>query len=347
MCIIQISIIKINIEITKKELKITLGVFLSTGIKESIFNTVKSNSRIKLPKESAFIKSEAINVNSGIKIYKNDFKIYKDSVANYESDFSGITINICFNANHFYISELSDFRINPLANHTIVNYITKDKGQIFYKKDSEIKNIMIYLEPKFLKEFFRNNEKAKQSIKSIEKQKFCQSIKVKKTDLKTKVCALEIYNCLCSSAYDVLFVQGKVLEILSYELIDLFENNKDKKEQNVKFSSYDIKALYKAKEILSSNLKESPSISELSKMIKLNEFKLKYGFKNFFDTTPRNFLIENRMIKAKKLLENSELNISEVAYEVGYKQAHNLSTAFVKYYGVKPKDIIKNRKFYY
>lgn len=50
------------------------------------------------------------------------------------------------------------------------------------------------------------------------------------------------------------------------------------------------------------------------------------------------------MTKAKSLLENSDLNISEIAQEIGYKQSHNLTSTFFKFYGIKPKDVIKNRR---
>ena len=320
---------------------------MSNNIIANNLKHIKNEPNITLPNDSAFIKSETIHINNHIKIFRNDFKIYKDSIAQYNSNFNGITINICFEANHHYLSDLTSFKINPLANHTIINFINKDKGQIFYKKDSKVKNIMIYIRFEFLKYFFKENKNIKEFIYKIKKQKCSCSIKVKKTDTKTKLCALQIDKSLCQSTFDLLFVQGKVLEILSYELSDLFEQNDINDTSNVKFSSYDIQALHKAKEILNNNLKNPPSIPKLSKLIKLNEFKLKYGFKNFFKTTPRNFIIENRMLKAKSLLEESDLNISEVAQEIGYKQSHNLSNTFFKYYGIKPKDIIKNRKNIY
>ena len=315
-------------------------------LKHTFENIKKGHSQIKLSEDKALIRSDSINVTENITIFRNDFTIYKDSIVNYTPIFSGIVINICFNANHFYLSETSNFKINPIPNHTIINFITKDKGQIFYKSNSEIKNIIIHIKLVFLYEFFKENKEIKNFILNIEEQNFSRLIKVKKTDTKTKICASQIYKSLCANAHDILFIQSKVLEILSYEFVDLFEQTSFNDER-IKFSSYDIKALYKAKEIIINNLMESPSIVELSKMVRLNSFKLKYGFKNFFKTTPRSFLIENRMIKAKKLLEESELNISEIANEVGYKQSHNLTSSFLKYYGVTPKDIIKNRNSYF
>jgi len=320
---------------------------LSRSILKHAFESIKEgHSRIKLSEDKALLRSDSINITENITIYRNYFRIYKDSIVDYKSNFNGIVINICLNANHYYKSELSNFKINPLPNHTIVNFITKDKGKIFYKKNSEVNNVIIYIKLPFLYEFFKDNSVIKNFLIKNEKEEFSQSIKVKRTDIKTRVCALEIYKSFSNNACDILYIQSKALEILSYEFINLFEQD-SLDERNVKFSSYDIDALYRAKKIISENLKNSPSILELSKMVKLNQFKLKYGFKNFFKTTPRNFLIENRMIKAKKLLEESELNIGEIAKEVGYKQGHNLTTTFVKYYGQKPKDIIKSRKSYY
>jgi AraC-like DNA-binding protein len=319
---------------------------LSNNIITGKLKHIQNEGNIVLPKEKALIKSDVIHITDHIKIYRNNFQIYQDSIAQYKSNFNGITINICFEANHHYLSDISNFKINPLSNHTIINFINKDQGQIFYKKNSKIKNIMIYIKFEFLKYFFKENLNIKKFIYTIKKQNSSCSIKVKKTDSKTKLCAVQIDKSLCKSTFDLLFIQSKVLEILSYELSDLF-TKRDINEKNIKFSSYDIQALYKAKELLSNELQNPPSIAYLSKLVKLNEFKLKYGFKNFFKTTPRNFIIENRMIKAKNLLESSDLNISEIAQEIGYKQSHNLTSTFFKFYGIKPKDVIKNRKLQY
>ncbi len=94
-------------------------------------------------------------------------------------------------------------------------------------------------------------------------------------------------------------------------------------------------------------MENPPSISELAKLVKLNEFKLKYGFKSFYNTTPYTLLFDYRMEKAKELLETSEYNINEISTIVGYKQSSNFTKAFCKKYGVLPKDIMKSRKYYY
>ena len=53
------------------------------------------------------------------------------------------------------------------------------------------------------------------------------------------------------------------------------------------------------------------------------------------------------MQEAKKLLEQSEYDINEIALKTGYKYSYNFSNAFIKRFGIRPKDLMKNRKYYY
>ncbi len=53
------------------------------------------------------------------------------------------------------------------------------------------------------------------------------------------------------------------------------------------------------------------------------------------------------MIHAKQLLESTEYSVSEVAFYVGYKIQQSFSNAFFQFFGVRPKDIMKTRKYYY
>jgi len=53
------------------------------------------------------------------------------------------------------------------------------------------------------------------------------------------------------------------------------------------------------------------------------------------------------MQKAKILLKESEYNINEIALLVGYSYAQNFSNAFLKRFGIRPKEIMKTRKYYY
>jgi len=94
-------------------------------------------------------------------------------------------------------------------------------------------------------------------------------------------------------------------------------------------------------------MKNPPSIKKLARMVALNNSKLKKGFHKYFNDTPYNILLEYRLQEAKRLLQNSYLNVNEISEKVGYKYTANFSNAFYKRFGIRPKDIMKKREYYY
>ncbi len=97
--------------------------------------------------------------------------------------------------------------------------------------------------------------------------------------------------------------------------------------------------LHEAKEILSSNLETPPSLTELSKQIGLNSFKLKKNFKELFGVPVFKYLQNERLTKANELLRNQDVTIQEVAWHVGYDSLSSFSNAFAKKYGFRPSEI--------
>ncbi len=88
-------------------------------------------------------------------------------------------------------------------------------------------------------------------------------------------------------------------------------------------------------------------MKELARIVAINDLKLKVGFHKFFNETPYSVSVEGRLQESKKLLDSSELNINEISELVGYKYASNFTQAFLKKFGVLPKDLMKSRKYYY
>ena len=140
----------------------------------------------------------------------------------------------------------------------------------------------------------------------------------------------------------ILLNQSKILELIYNEFSRLKCPNK-----NVILDEVDKNALQKARQILSKDIKNPPSIKELSKQVRLNEFKLKVGFKSLFGQTPYEFLREERMKRALAMLQGSELNIAEISAATGFKNQSHFSKLFCDYYGTAPKNLMKNRKYYY
>ncbi len=101
-------------------------------------------------------------------------------------------------------------------------------------------------------------------------------------------------------------------------------------------------ALVSAARILEENLTASHSIPGLSRKIFLNEFKLKKGFKQRFQTTVFGYLRQKRMERAYSLLKENTHTILEIAIMVGYTNPSHFARAFREQFGLNPKQIRAN-----
>lgn len=108
------------------------------------------------------------------------------------------------------------------------------------------------------------------------------------------------------------------------------------------FRESDQKAFRQAAYILEQRYENPPTISELCKMVGVNEYKLKIGFRALFGKTIHEYAHHVRMKTARVLLEDDDLTISQVAYRVGYINVSHFTKAFHKQHGVNPSDL-RNR----
>ncbi|WP_233455137.1 helix-turn-helix transcriptional regulator [Paenibacillus elgii] len=89
-------------------------------------------------------------------------------------------------------------------------------------------------------------------------------------------------------------------------------------------------------------LAQPPSLLALSRKISLNDYKLKIGFKEVFEMTVFEFVRRQRMEKARVLLENGSLNVSQAASLVGYNNFSHFSALFKKTYGMNPSNYARD-----
>lgn len=130
-----------------------------------------------------------------------------------------------------------------------------------------------------------------------------------------------------------MFLKSQVNELLSHFFAFLAT---DKKEH---LTNEDRGKLLMAKEIMEQNISNPPSLSELSKLIGLNNNKLKKNFKELFGVPVFKFLQEERLNKAYQILSTSHESVQEVAWYVGYDSLSSFSNAFQHKFGVRPNEI--------
>ncbi|WP_129715560.1 AraC family transcriptional regulator [Pedobacter sp. SYP-B3415] len=104
----------------------------------------------------------------------------------------------------------------------------------------------------------------------------------------------------------------------------------------------DVKKLWHAKQYMEEHMQAPPTLYELSRIVGLNDYKLKKEYKAFFGNTVFGHLFDTRMEKARSMLVSGRLPVGEIAYLVGYKNPQHFTAAFKKKYACLPGSLRKD-----
>lgn len=90
-------------------------------------------------------------------------------------------------------------------------------------------------------------------------------------------------------------------------------------------------------EYIHDNLAEDLSLVRLAEVANLTVYQFARLFKRTTGQTPHQYVIQCRIERAKLLLEETQLPISDIAYRVGFANQSHFSTLFRRSIGVTPK----------
>ncbi len=82
-------------------------------------------------------------------------------------------------------------------------------------------------------------------------------------------------------------------------------------------------------------------LNEISKQACLSRYHFLRLFRDAFETTPHQYLIQRRIEKAKELLRSRQLSVTDVCFEVGFQSLGSFSTLFHRCVGNTPVDYRK------
>jgi len=78
------------------------------------------------------------------------------------------------------------------------------------------------------------------------------------------------------------------------------------------------------------------SLDQISEKACFSRYHFLRLFRQAFNKTPHQYLIERRIEKAKELLGDDELRVTDVCFEVGFQSLGSFSTLFHKTVGQAP-----------
>jgi len=91
-----------------------------------------------------------------------------------------------------------------------------------------------------------------------------------------------------------------------------------------------------AREFMHSNIDRPISLSQIARNASLSTYHFLRLFKEVFGETPRQYLIRNRLEKARKLLVNTELSVTDISLEIGFESISHFTRLFNRRFGSSP-----------
>ena len=138
-----------------------------------------------------------------------------------------------------------------------------------------------------------------------------------------------------------MYLEGKALELIAMQLFQLTESERDTIKSTLKSQSID--RIYQARDILANQLENPPSITELTKQVRISELTLRRGFRELFGTTVIGYLTSLRMEQAELLLREKKLSVAEVSNLVGYSHLGYFAKVFKRKFGISPSECLAGR----
>ena len=102
--------------------------------------------------------------------------------------------------------------------------------------------------------------------------------------------------------------------------------------------SYDFPYIIEAQKILVADPGRQLTITALALEVGINTFKLRVGFKQLFKMTIHQYRLDLRLDIAKKLLTETDLTISEIAYKTGFDSRDGFARCFRRRYQESPRE---------
>ena len=112
--------------------------------------------------------------------------------------------------------------------------------------------------------------------------------------------------------------------------------------KQIAITSVDQKLMERAIEIIEQHMDDEEfSVETFSSLVGMNRVSLYHKIKSLTNLSTREFFTVIRLKRAAQLLRESGLSVTEISYQVGFKDPSHFSKLFKKQFGKTPKEYLK------
>ena len=150
--------------------------------------------------------------------------------------------------------------------------------------------------------------------------------------------ALNIKANLDSDSYDRLYSES-LYRALSLHLLRNYSTRQFVLNELGGLPKYKLK---QAIDYINDNLDEKINIYDIAKLVDISNYYFCRMFHASMGISPYQYVLKQRVTKAKDLIKNSKLTLADIAYECGFSSQSQMTQHFRKQLGVTPK-VYRNR----
>ena len=303
---------------------------------------------ISLPKRSGDGIIKGIDFLDGIGFTRVNCTFYTDTIFTYNGGKKQpIRFIFCESGELIHILNADNFRykLGPMVG-SIAASANSNSQVVVFPPHKQISYFSLDIDrdkflPKIEKELHTVPEKLADVFKDVKST--IHFLYQSDYSLNISECLNEIENNPHEGMVRRIFLESKALDLLWMQIKQYKDDQKSISKQSI-IRKTDVTLILKAKNILTRDLKNPPSIEELAELSGTNATKLKKGFRHLYEMTINQYLRNERLNHAKILLAEENLSIKEVAEAVGYTNKSIFSKRFKEKFGVLPSAFLNRYK---
>ena len=101
--------------------------------------------------------------------------------------------------------------------------------------------------------------------------------------------------------------------------------------------------IWKVTDYINNHLNQSMKIKDLAEFLGISQFHFSRLFKQSTGISPHQYVMQQRIELAKRLLKKADMSIADIALDSGFNSQSHLGKYFRQMTGMTPKDYRQNR----
>ncbi|MBL7852706.1 MAG: helix-turn-helix transcriptional regulator [Cyclobacteriaceae bacterium] len=263
-----------------------------------------------------------------VKVEQNQSRFRERIAVSYDNDVSGV-VHHCISVQGSMAAHVPDHKLDARLDSMKYHNMYLSDSRYHLSIDREVVNVHIEIDKDYYCRLLPQNEAWADAIR----EKIVQHQVYYPGEFPLTPAMIQSLHTLFSSPLSgplkKMLAEAKVQELLALQLFHFSD-------RAPQLPARDRDLMHAIRSYLDTHFLEEHTLKGICQQFGVNEFKLKRGFKQTFQTTVFDYLWNKKMEHAHSLLAERQMRILEVANLVGYQYTNHFSTAFKKKFGYSP-----------